>query len=339
VSVYELAEKPGWSGVAEERGAVILAEGYRHGACNNYFRGIWPPSSGEICQRSCELPAYCDLASASRTLGNVASISIGAVTGCNSMFLLTEEERIALSLSLEDVTPTVSRARHVEGITITNEDLLRLARDGQKTWLLTPGSIDERGTPARKRLATITKYQRRSTCWLNKRNPWWRVETGPSCDGVFTYMNERGPRLALTAGKIMCTNTLHRVAFNSVVSETDRLIAVLTFISTFGQLAGEVIGRVYGGGVLKFELTEARSMPILFGLYDRDAGVLQTAAQRVNFALRAGAIDAARDLADEALLARVLGPSWKPGVAGLREAVRQRREARHTGRALRGLHE
>ena len=96
---------------------------------------------------------------------------------------------------------------------------------------------------------------------------------------------------------------------------------------------------MYGGGVLKFELTEARSMPILFGLYDRDAGVLQTAAQRVNFALRAGAIDAARDLADEALLARVLGPSWKPGVAGLREEVRQRREARHTGRALRGLHE
>jgi adenine-specific DNA-methyltransferase len=339
VGVYELAERPSWDGGAEERGAVILAEGYQCGACDSYFSGIWLPRSGNICRRSSELPAYRDLTSASRPLGEIASISIGVVTGCNSTFLLSEEERTALGLSLEDVTPIVSRARHVEGVILTDEDLLRLARDGQKTWLLTPRSIDDRGTPARKRLAKITKYQRRSTCWLNKRNPWWRVETGPNCDAVFTYMNEREPRLGLSDGKIICTNTLHRVVFNSTVSDADRLVAALTFISSFGQLAGEIIGRVYGGGVLKFELTEARLMPTLFGLCQHDAGVLHAAAQKVNFALRAGAIDTARDLADEALLARVLGPSWRAGVAGLREAVRQRREARRTGRAVRGLDE
>jgi adenine-specific DNA-methyltransferase len=339
VNVYELAEKPSWDGNAEERGAILLAEGYGQGADNNYFRGIWPPSSGQICQRACELQAYHDLISGSRPLGDVASISIGVVTGCNSTFLLTEEERTALGLSLEDVTPTVSRARHVEGITITYEDLRRLGRDGQKTWLLTPRRIQDRGTPARKRLAKITKYQRRSTCWFNKRNPWWRVDTGPNCDGVFTYMNERGPRLALTDDEMICTNTLHRVVFNPMISEADRLAAALTFISTFGQLAGEVIGRVYGGGVLKFELTEARSMPILFGDYYREAGDLQTVAQRVDFALRVGAVDVARDLTDEALLARVLGPSWKSAVAELREAVRHRREARQKGRAVRGLYE
>lgn len=339
VNIYELTEKPSWGGGAEERGAVILADGFGHGPCKTYFKGIWSPSSGEIRRQSFELRAYRDLTSASRPFGDIASISIGAVTGCNSTFLLTEQERIALGLSLEDVTPTVSRARHVEGITITREDLLGLARDGQKTWLLTPRSIDDRGTPARKRLATITKYQRRSICWMNKRSPWWRIETGPNCDGVFTYMNERGPRLALTAAKITCTNTLHRVVFNQRVSETDRLAAALTFISTFGQLAGEVIGRVYGGGVLKFELSEARSMPILVGLYHQDADILRTVAQRVNFALRAGAVDIARDLADEALLPRVFGPSWKTAAAALREGVRQRREARHTGRAVRGLDE
>jgi adenine-specific DNA-methyltransferase len=226
------------------------------------------------------------------------------------VFLLSEDERVAFDLALEDLTSTVSRARHVEGITITREDLVRLAREGQKTWLLTPRSIDGRGTPVRKRLAKITKYQRRSTCWMNKRMPWWRIEIGPDCHGVFTYMNERGPRLALTAGKITCTNTLHRVVFNPIVSDVEKLAAALTFISTFGQLAGEVIGRVYGGGVLKFELSEARSMPILSGL-DADAAVLHAVAHRVDFALRAGAVDAARDLADEALLSRVLGPSWK----------------------------
>jgi adenine-specific DNA-methyltransferase len=119
-----------------------------------------------------------------------------------------------------------------------------------------------------------------------------------------------------------------------MVSETDRLAATLTFISTFGQLAAEVIGRIYGGEVLKFELTEARSMPILFGIEHVGAAVLHTVINRVDFALRTGAVDAARDLADEALLARLLGHSWKSAVAGLREAVRRRRDARHNGRAV-----
>ncbi len=339
VNVYQLAYRPIWSGGAEESGAVILAEGYRHGPSRNYLTGIWPPSSGMAYQHSCELQAYRDLTSASLPLGDIASISIGAVTGCNAVFLLTEEERSALGISLEDVTLTVSRARHVEGIMITREDLIRLSRDGQKTWLLTPSTIEDRGSPARKRLATITKHQRRSTCWMNKRNPWWRIETGPNCHGVFTYMNEHGPRLALTAAKIVCTNTLHRVVFSPKVSEIDKVVASLTFISTFGQLAGEVIGRVYGGGVLKFELTEARLMPVLLGVDERDEAVFPLVVDRVDSALRAGAVDVARDLADEALLARVLGPSWKSAVAELREAVRQRREARHTGRAVRGLHE
>jgi adenine-specific DNA-methyltransferase len=334
VNVYELAEKPIWGGGAEERGAVILAEGYRYGPCESYFKGIWPLSSTEIYQHWSEPQAYRDLTSISRRLGDIASVSIGVVTGCNSTFLLTEEERATLGLSIEDVTLTVSRARHVEGISVSREDLVRLARDGQKTWLLTPRSIEDRGTPVRKRLAEITKHQRRSTCWMNKRSPWWHIETEPNCQGVFTYMNERGPRLALTATKIICTNTLHRVIFNPSVSDADKLAAALTFISTFGQLAGEVMGRVYGGGVLKFELTEARSMPILLGPDHRDAGALQRVALRVDFALRAGAVDAARDLADEALLSRVLGPSWRSAVAELREAVRHRRDARHTGRAV-----
>jgi adenine-specific DNA-methyltransferase len=334
VSVYQLAERPIWSSDAEESGAVILADGYRHGSSKNYAKGIWPPSSGTTYQYACELQVYRDLTSASRPLGNIASISIGAVTGCNSVFLLTEKERTALGISLEDVTLTASRARHVEGIMITREDLIRLARAGQKTWLLTPRTIEGRGTPVRKRLATITKYQRRSTCWMNKRSPWWLIETGSNCHGVFTYMNQRGPRLALTTAKMVCTNTLHRVVFSPTVSEVDKIVASLTFVSTFGQLAGEIIGRVYGGGVLKFELTEARLMPVLAGFDHRDDALFPSVANRVDSALKAGAVDVARDLADEALLSRVLGPSWSSAVTELRDVVRQKRYARHNGRAV-----
>src|SRR5262249_37949796 len=158
-------------------------------------------------------------------LGDIASISIGAVTGCNSVFLLTDEERRASGIGFEDVQLIVSRARHVEGIRIAREDLVRLSRVGEKTWILTPRTIEERGSAVRKRLAKITKYQRRTTCWMIKRDPWWRIETGPDCDGVFTYMNDRGPRLAVTATGIICTNTLHRTVFFPTVSEIDKITA------------------------------------------------------------------------------------------------------------------
>jgi adenine-specific DNA-methyltransferase len=335
VSVSQLAEKTIWRGGAEERGAVILADGYGLGASKNYVKGVWPLGSGNNShQHSFEPQAYRDLAVASRPLGDLASVSIGVVTGCNSVFLLTEEERAALGLDLDCVRLIISRARQVEGIITTSQDLVRLGRDGHKTWLLMPHNIEGHRTPVRERLAKISKHKRRSTAWLNKRNPWWRIEIGPYCDAVFTYMNEHGPRLALTDTRIICTNTLHRVVFNTSTSEIDRMGAALTFISTFGQLAGEGIGRVYGGGVLKFELTEARQMPILSRSECGDDTVLHKALHKVDAALRAGAVDGARDLADEALLPRVLGPSWKSAVAELREAVWQRRDARHNGRAV-----
>jgi adenine-specific DNA-methyltransferase len=335
VNVYQLAEKAVWTGGPEERGSIILAEGYGQGTSESYITGVWPPGSETPnYQYARKRGPYRDLIEASRPLGDLSTISIGAVTGCNAVFLLTEEERAALGLSLDNVRLTVSRARHVEGVSITQEDLVRLARAAQKIWLLTPRSIEDRGTPTRKRLAQITKHKRRSITWLNKRHPWWQVDVGPDCDAVFTYMNGRGPRLALTAENIICTNTLHRIIFNPATSEIDKMAAALTFISTFGQLAGEEIGRVYGGGVLKFELTEARSMPTLSRSDCGSGAVLYKSLHMVDAALRAGAFDEARDVADEALLPCILGPSWRSGIAELREAVRHRRDARHNGRAL-----
>jgi hypothetical protein len=203
-----------------------------------------------------------------------------------------------------------------------------LARSGERTWLLQPRSA-EAGTPAAKRLAEITPAQRRATVWLNKRQPWWRVELGPACDAVFTYMNDGGPRLALAGPGVFCTNTLHRVVFDQGVGDDRKIAAALSLISSFGQLAAEQIGRVYGGGVLKFELCDARRIPILFATPGATTAVLL----KVDAALRAGEDDLARDLADEALLRPLLGSTWKSATTQMQEDLRRARDARHNGRA------
>lgn len=323
VSVYEIEEKPEWIGGAEERGAIILAEGYLLGeTLGGVERGIWS-SDGKVLESftPSDSPAFSELASEATPLGEIASLSIGAVTGRNRIFLLTEEERRQARISVQDVRPIISRARHIEGTYLSRKDLLRLAEAGQKTWLLSPRSL--RGAVA-ERLSLISDEERQSVSWLNKRTPWWRVDPGPDCDAVFTYMNHEGPRLALTGAGIICTNTLHRVVFKPKVRRWQKIAAVVTFASSFGELAAEMTGRIYGGGVLKFELIEARRCPVLPVALDAPEAVLR----RLDLAVRQGASDAVRHIADEALLRPLLGRSWKKAAEEMSYNVQCRRAAR-----------
>jgi len=161
----------------------------------------------------------------------------------------------------EDLVPIVSRARQVRGLSISRSELEDMADTGERTWLLAPRSLGMRGGPVRRRLAQVEPDSRRRTAWFRKRRPWWAVAPIPECDAVFTYMNDLGPRLALVEEEITCSNTLHCVRFVDELPLASRMSAVSSFVSTFGQLSAELQGRTYGGGVLKFELKEARAFP------------------------------------------------------------------------------
>ncbi|HMG48845.1 MAG TPA: N-6 DNA methylase [Allosphingosinicella sp.] len=328
VEILRLNERPQWVGSAEEAGAFLLAEGFDEGSCAEPARGFWVEGRGPMSDFEGASASFAKLALASRPLGELAELSIGAVTGCNRTFLLSEKERVDLGIARADVSPIVSRARHLRGVLITKRGLKELAAEGEKTWLLTPRSLGRLGSPIRGRLATINASQRRKTAWFNKRDPWWKVDQGPECDAVFSYMNDQGPRLARVTPGLSCTNTLHRVIFRPDTTERDQTAALLSMVSTFGQLAGERIGRVYGGGVLKFELRDARQLPVLPLADAVDLSVLQD----VDAALRSGEPELATDLADEALFPPVCGKGWRTAVSELACELRVRRQARRGGK-------
>ena len=181
----------------------------------------------------------------------------------------------------------------------------------------------------RRRLALVSPRRRKETNWFRKRNPWWRVQLDDPCDAVFTYMNHVGPRLILAGANVRCTNTLHQVQFNESVSDRQRQVAALSMVSTFGQLAAERIGRSYGGGVLKFELVNAREMPILPAVRTRH---IEGSLRRADLALRSGNWDKARLIADKALLEPLLGETWAIDVLKMESELRRRRALRR-GRA------
>lgn len=327
IEVLKLNERPEWVGGAEEAGAFLLADGFRQGTCQEPLRGFWIEGRGAVCDFEGASAPFAELSLASRSFSEIAELSIGAVTGCNRTFLLSEKERVDFGIARADVTPIISRARQIRGVLVTKRELRELAQAGEKTWLLSPRELGSRGSAVRSRLAEIKARRRRETAWFNKRDPWWAVDRGADCDAVFSYMNDQGPRLARTMPGLTCTNTLHRVRFRAGVSERDQVAAILTMASTFGQLAGERLGRVYGGGVLKFELRDARSLPVLPVADDADSFILE----EVDAALRKGDMENAQAAADRAVLPAICGSAWQTAAEELRGELSERRKARRTG--------
>jgi adenine-specific DNA-methyltransferase len=303
VGIYEFGSRPTWSTHADEAGAVILADGYNLGRSDGYRRGHLLDTGKTMEQAGFESPEYLRICAQTIPLSQVANISIGAVTGRNKVFLLSEDERVRAKIALEDLVPVVSRTRQLQGVFVGKEELCSLSKGGQKTWLLQPKKI---GSAVKKYLSVISDDERENVVWFKKRKPWWLVQTGQDYDAVLTYMNDRGLRIALLEKGIVCTNTLHKISFKPDISSDLKMSSILTPITTFGQLAAEKIGRAYGGGVLKFEISEARRLPVLSGI-SLDEKIIH----EIDSALRKGCRDTAQKIADEAFMPIIFGDSWQ----------------------------
>ena len=306
VELRRIVGKPIWVNATQERGALVLASGYGEGCAELSDPVLWSTNKAASVRRADCDTAYAKLEANSAPLESIATLRIGVVTGCNAVFLMNEDERLEIGIEGTEVVPVVGRARQVPGLLVSSAALIARASQGDRTWLLTPASLGPRGSPVRKQLARISHRKRTNTLWFKKRKPWWRVQLGPASDGVFTYMNDLGPRLVLADAKVRSTNTLHQVLFHPGVTRPRQIAAALTMISTFGQLAAERVGRSYGGGVLKFELCEARRMPVLPPTDE----TLDASFREADLALRSGDLSTARNTADEAILYPILGSDW-----------------------------
>ena len=324
VELNYMTDRPLWTNGACERGAMLLAHGYGEGCSSLPIPRPWSINSRRAAIGDRAENAFRTLSAASSPLGSTASLRIGVVTGCNAVFLMSEDQRRASGICREDVVQVVSRTRQLQGLRVVSTDLTNHGRKGERTWLLVPQSLGDRGSAVRCRLAKIPPSRRSSTLWFRKRSPWWQVDLGAPCNAFFTYMNDFGPRLVLSAEEIRCTNALHHVYFTDNVPYERRMAAALTILSTFGQLAGERIGRTYGGGILKFELGEARRLPVL----GKGPEPLHDFFGEADNALRGNDRDGARKIADQAVLAPILGASWRSDVSAMEEELGRRREDR-----------
>ncbi len=257
---------------------------------------------------------------------------LGSVTGNNKYFTMTAAQVAELGLDkseLLNISPP--GARHLRGLTFSKRAWAQLAKEGARCFLFAPPS-DGMSSGAK---AYIERGERDGVSNAYKckvRTPWWRVPLVAQPDLLFTYMNHDRPRLTTNDAGAYVLNSLYGVKLKSEMRELGKAVLPIACLNTVTLLGSEIVGRSYGGGLLKHEPKEADLMPVpTADILKAALPELMLIAPQLAVALRQNKLLAAVEMVDAIILERHL----KLDILQLAQ-LRQAREALFQRRVSRG---
>ena len=194
-------------------------------------------------------------------LGDWGGAYLGAVTGNNKFFSLTVAEAAENGLCESDVIRiSPPGTRHLRGLTFTKSVWKQLAKDGTQCLLLYPK--DEPSKAASKYITEAEQTGVAKTYKCRVRKPWWRVPLVETPDLFLTYMNHDRPRLVSNAAKVQILNSIYGVRLAPRRKQLGREVLPVACLNSITLLGAEIVGRAYGGGLLKMEPREADRLPL-----------------------------------------------------------------------------
>jgi len=142
-------------------------------------------------------------------LGDVAEVGRGIATGANGFFVLTEQRRLALHLTVEQVMPCLPRPRLLSGLEVQDSDLASLAPTVPR-WLVQPSDAEREGGPTA--LAAYLRWGReRGICdgyLVTHRRRWFAVESAAPAAIIVPYIQQcRRPRFLRNRSSAVVLNT------------------------------------------------------------------------------------------------------------------------------------
>ncbi|MEI8395747.1 MAG: N-6 DNA methylase [Rhodospirillaceae bacterium] len=271
------------------------------GAVDKWTPVLLSQSSVDIYRNLCRRESFCALL-------DWGSTYLGAVTGNNGYFTLSGADIARYRLSPHDLLPiSPPGSRHLNGLSFTAAARERLGKAGGRCFLFYPKADTPRGPPAR----FIAEGEQRTVNAAYKcrmRRPWWRVPTVAVPDLLLTYMNHDRPRLITNEAGAHIINSVYGVLLHPERRELGRALLPLASLNSVTLLGAEMVGRAYGGGLLKLEPREADRLPLpspetVAAL----ASELEALRPAVEASLRRNDPEHAIGLVDEIMLSRHLG--------------------------------
>lgn len=227
------------------------------------------------------------------TLGNVAKISIGTVTGANEFFVVTATRAKELGIPESFLVSCVSRRKHLRTLALRRSDLVHLQEAGERV-LLFRAPTGWVGTPEFKdyvRRGEESGLDQRLKC--RSRTPWYSLDSVVVPDAFVTFLGSDGPTITANEAGATCTNSYYGLTWKEPLDSTAIAVGML---STAGELSAETTGRVLGGGALKFEPSDLARLRVPV------VPVRSDVHRSIDRLLRDGSRELARQLVDALML-------------------------------------
>jgi hypothetical protein len=254
--------------------------------------------------------------------------TLGMVTGNNRYFALTTERVRDLGLSHSDlVRLSPPGSAHLRRLSLTSENLRTLDELGQPTWLFRPAGRPS--VAAREYIAAGETAGVNEAYKCRVRSPWYLVPLVRPADLLLTYMNAEAVQLTNNAARVHHVNSVHGVNLRPEHRRLGKSLLPLAALNSATLLSGELVGRSYGGGILKIEPREANRwlMPSP-RLVERRVSELRQVRRDVLDHLTSGRLEDAVALVDSALFSRLLMPSDVHALSSTQQALKARRNSR-----------
>lgn len=194
------------------------------------------------------------------TLGQMADVDVGIVTGRNEFFVLTPSDanRMGLTDSCERL---VGRSAQIPGLALHTDEWQSLEAANGRCLLLQLGRTPREDLPpnalAYVREGEALGHHLGYKCRI-RQPTWWNVPSAHIPDAFMLRQIHDGPRIIYNDAFATCTDTIHRVR---ALPGTDARWLAAASMNSLTFAFSEVRGRSYGGGVLELEPTEAEGLP------------------------------------------------------------------------------
>lgn len=198
--------------------------------------------------------AFCDLEVWGRT-------DLGMVTGNNKYFTLSAQHARELNIPKQDLVPiSPPGSRHLRGLAFGQQAWNELADEGRAVYLFSPKLPLSAGADNYIQIGEARGVHRAYKCRV--RHPWWTVPKIAVPDLFLTYMNHDTPRLVANKARVSYLNSIHGVFLQPGYRDIGQDLLPIAALNSVTLLGAELVGRSYGGGMLKVEPKEADRLPV-----------------------------------------------------------------------------